>query len=303
MGGGGKGPRLVPRRGTSLRYLAFNLPDLPTDWYLRHARGTGLIADKQVVRFFLPGYARWSGADFVSVVYPDEQVRDLPAVDAIATERSGRTVAVEHSILQPFPGQKESLHERLEKVFEPLKQKAVPGRNIMLTVPSDSVKRGQDWGRVAAEVDAWFERVRASFPYGWSFHTIPTDCEVHIWAECVSMNGNSGVVSIMYSRPKMDSEFVDVVTMALERKGRKLVSASADRGILLFQREWAAYSIPRLSEIISSLTSRFPDIQKVDEIWLADSWFYTRYGYINFDGVWPPTWASSPHFRSDTAGW
>jgi hypothetical protein len=69
----------------------------------------------------------------------------------------------------------------------------------------------------------------------------------------------------------------------------------------MFQREWAAYSISRLESIIRSLTPQFPDIWNVDEIWLADSWFFDRYGYVSFQGVWPEDWASSAFFHSDSA--
>jgi hypothetical protein len=256
-----------------------------------------LIADKDVVRFFLDGYAKWSGVLFASVDYPDEHVRHLPAVDAVATDESGRTIAIEHTILEPFPGQKESLNERLEKVFEPLKKRSVPGRNIMLTVPDDSVQRGQKWALVAGAIEGWFESVRATFPFGWSYHLIPIDSGVHIRAECVPMEGEHGVVSIMYSRPRMDNEFVDAVIRSVDRKVAKLVMANADRRILLLQREWAAYSIARLENIIGSLTPRFPDLSRVDQIWLADSWFHARYGFIRFEGVWPAPWASSAQFR------
>ena len=102
-----------------------------------------MITDKQIVKLFLSGYAKATGSAFGEPVHPDEVLRDRPAVDAMATDEFGRTVAVEHTILQPFPGQKEALHERLEKVFDPLKRQPVPGRKIMVKLGRGSLKRSR----------------------------------------------------------------------------------------------------------------------------------------------------------------
>jgi hypothetical protein len=259
-----------------------------------------MITDKDVVRLFLSGYAKATGTEFVRIDPTDERVRKRPAVDAVATDKFGRAVAIEHTVLQPFPGQKKALQGTLEKVFEPLKRQPVPGRNIMITVPDYSVRGCRAKAQLAAEVRTWFERAKKSFPYGWSYHVIPVlDTEVHMVVECVEMEGDRGVISIMYAHPRMKEQFGEAVLRSLEKKIHKLVDAGADRRILLFQREWLTYSERDLDGALDSLAPRFPSLGQVDEVWLADSVFVKRRGYIEFQRVRPAERSSSASFRTD----
>ena len=259
-----------------------------------------MITDKQIVKLFLSGYAKATGSAFGEPVHPDEVLRDRPAVDAMATDEFGRTVAVEHTILQPFPGQNEALHERLEKVFDPLKRQPVPGRKIMITVADNSVKRGQTWARVAEAVENWFQGAKKSFPLGWSYHLIPMfDSELQMVITCKPMDGDRGVISIMYAHPRMKEQFVDAVVRSVERKIGKLIKTKADRKILLFQREWLAYSDQDLCGVLDSLAPRFPGLAQVDEIWIVDSVFRKREGFLGFDRVRPAEWSSSASFEMD----
>ena len=257
-----------------------------------------MITDKDVVRLFLSGYAKATGTGFVRIDPTDERVRNRPAVDAVATDKFGKAVAVEHTVLQPFPGQKKALQGTLEKVFEPLKRQPVPGRNIMITVPDYSVRGRRVKAQLAAEVRTWFEGAKKSFPHGWSYHVIPVlDTEVHMVVERVEMDADRGVISIMYAHPRMKEQFGEAVLRSLEKKIQKLVDAVADRKILLFQREWLAYSKRHLDGALDLLAPRFPGLGQVDEIWLVDSVFLKRHGYLEFQRVRPAEWSSSASFR------
>ena len=90
----------------------------------------------------------------------------------------------------------------------------------------------------------------------------------------------------------MGEEFTDAVASALERKLEKLTTAEAERRILLFEKEWGAYSSSQLARVLGSLTERYPALAKVDEVWLADTWFRAREGYVDFDRVLPAQSAS-----------
>jgi hypothetical protein len=259
-----------------------------------------MMSDKQIVRLFLSGYAKSTGVAFGEPNHPDEVDRNRCAVDAVATDELGRTVAIEHTILQPFPGQIGTLRARLEKVFEPLKRRPVPRQNIMITAPDDFVERGQDWARVAEVVGNWFEGAKNSFPPGWSYHAIPVlGSELHLVIERVAMNGDRGVISIMYAHPRMKEQFAEAVVHSVEQKIGKLVKTGADRRILLFQREWLAYSVRDLGGVLDSLAPRFPELAQVDEIWLVDSVFRERDGYLEFHRVRPAEWSPSASFSMD----
>jgi hypothetical protein len=128
--------------------------------------------DKKLVALFLRCYASQTNADFVKILIPDETERNKQAVDAVATDQRGTRVAVEHTVLQPFPGQKQELHGPLAKVFEPIQKETAPERYILLEVGEDSIGTGQDWKTAGAAVKQWFNEAKASFPEGWPEHTI-----------------------------------------------------------------------------------------------------------------------------------
>lgn len=258
-----------------------------------------MTKDKQIVRLFLSGYAKKAGAAFPDIVYQDEVVRDRPAVDAIATDEFGSRLAIEHTILQPFPRQKENLNRSLERVFGPLKRQAVPGRNICVTVPDYSIKQGQNWGRAAEALRGWFEGAKSSFPLGWSYHIVVVAelrLEIHMVGHCKAVGEQHSCVSVMYWHPQMEEQFADAVAQSVERKVGKLVRTRADRRILLFERECATYSYGRLEIVISSLVPRFPELERVDEIWLADSLLWEGYGEVDFHRVRPEQSGSSGFF-------
>lgn len=257
--------------------------------------------DKRVVDLFLAGYAKWADITFVNVHRPDETIRDRKAVDAIGTDLSGKRHGVEHTILPPFSGQKEALSGPLARVFEPLTGRPVPGCHIWVKVPDNCIKIGQDWSLAATAVASYFEGAKENFPIGWSDHTIPgTDPEIPMTVNCQAIEGYPGSVSVTYVHPGMEKEFADAVKHSVTRKLGKLIAARSDRRILLFEKEWLAYSPWQLADVINSLLPQFPDLARVDEVWLAETVFLARDGYINFHGAWPEgNWLSSAFFRTD----
>lgn len=211
-------------------------------------------------------------------------------------------VAVEHTILQPFPKQKERLHGVLAKVFEPVQRETIPGRCILLEVAEDSIGPGHDWERVGAAVKECFNKGKSSFPEGWSEHGISgLRCENRAYVLCQSVRGCSGRTAITYVHADMEKHLIQTVRDSLADKVGKLASAAADKRILLFQKEWPVYSHYRLGSVIESVQSDFPELRKVDEIWLADTYSCCRGGRVTFFETWPrrtrsrlPLWAECP---------
>ncbi|MGA9055839.1 MAG: hypothetical protein WB763_04940 [Terriglobia bacterium] len=258
--------------------------------------------DKKMVTLFLHSYASQTMTLFIKILFPDEAERKMPAVDAIAIDSRETRVALEHTILQPFPEQKHKLHGALAKVFEPIKEETIPGRHILLEVAEDSIGTGQDWKKAGAAVRQWFNEAKASFVEGWSEHTIPgLPCGTRAYVLCQNIKGYSGPTGVTYVHADMEKHFIQAVRESLASKLSKLVDAEADKRILLFQKEWPVYSHYRLGRVLESIESDFPLLAKVDEIWLADTSLCCRGGRVTFFEVWPrtsvsrlPLWAECP---------
>src|ERR1700722_5412903 len=95
------------------------------------------------IKLFLSAYedGSWANADMTK---PDAIERKNPAVDQLATRKSdGRTVAVEHTIIEPFVGDKEDF-AAFEAAFLAIEQDTtlvVPGRWLEVFVPVGALRK------------------------------------------------------------------------------------------------------------------------------------------------------------------
>ena len=86
----------------------------------RVAGELGDKTDKRIVEVFVINeLSRVRGEAFTVTEWPDQTRRDREAVEAIATGTSGATVAIEHTLLQDFPGERGDA-ARLRKAIVPL---------------------------------------------------------------------------------------------------------------------------------------------------------------------------------------
>ncbi|MGH9929454.1 MAG: hypothetical protein ACREA9_09515, partial [Pyrinomonadaceae bacterium] len=126
--------------------------------------------DIKLVRLFLNQLNSDRAADYAITEQPDQTDRRNKAVEAIATDGSGNSIAIEHTLIQPFIGDKADAQPLL-KVFAPLeadKAFVLPEHEIMVFVPVGGVQKGMKWDSLTAEIQVWFQNMKASLPEGTS---------------------------------------------------------------------------------------------------------------------------------------
>ena len=131
--------------------------------------------DIQLVRLFLSLYQDSAGNSYRLAERPDVVERNAPAIEAVACDAHGHRLAVEHTLIQPFDGQKSDDLPFL-KGFERLRlddSLRVPDRLIEVIPPAFAIPRGFDWDTVGRTVHDWFRDARLTFGNGESWHTIP----------------------------------------------------------------------------------------------------------------------------------
>ena len=92
------------------------------------------ITDDDLIKLFLSAYERGSWAD-ARHTKPDSIVRTMQAVDQLATRKSDdKTLAIEHTIIEPFVGEKEdfAFFEAAFLEIETDKSLLVPGRWVFV---------------------------------------------------------------------------------------------------------------------------------------------------------------------------
>ena len=96
-------------------------------------------------------------------------------IEILATGLDGRTLAIEHTLIQPFVGDKEDFaHFRRSFLrIEEDQSLVIPERIIYLDVPIGALEKGYPWEPVVKAVHEWLEVNRLLLPKGRSQHKCP----------------------------------------------------------------------------------------------------------------------------------
>lgn len=234
--------------------------------------------DRELVSIFVSEYNRAYGTTYGNPEFPEDQRRNTKEVEAIFTDVAGRRLAIEHTLIQPFVGEREDAFGAFEKVFEPLERDLslpVPDYHIRLAVPAFSVPKGSDWNKVTQIVRDWFIRERHTFPENFSRQSIPDlPFPLTLLVQKLHLPGDAGTLTL--ARTDMPDTFQEVMQKALSDKAPKLAGATADRRILLLEQNVPIPGIVEFEEAIEATSPGCNGFEKIDEIWVVDSVAWKR---------------------------
>lgn len=263
---------------------------------------TKLRRENVFIERFLSAYEdfSWSKA---AIQWLDEEKDG--AVEALATRPDGRTLAVEHTIIEPFSAEKEDF-AFFSKAFLDIERDSslvVPERWIETLVPV-GILRGQrkpaDRAAMVQGVHDWLRANRLGLPGGFSEHKVPIrvsggrSYEIQIYVRVTPIPGKG---SLTVRRQQMEDTLNDVIQRALVRKLPKLVQTKADKHVLILERQHMNLFPSRILQEIEAQRSRFPELASVDEIWILETMFYDREGYLRFERFQNNNLESSLDFR------
>jgi hypothetical protein len=245
--------------------------------------------DKTLIGDFLRGYNEYIPDTYQIATLPDELERQASACDAVAQNAAGRTLAIEHTLLQPFVGEKGDTQPFL-RVFARLEQDEtlrVPNRSIYVCVPVGAVPKGAEWDEAGIAIERWLRQNRLSIPDGQSAHSVPgLSFQLSLKIHKTPVSNREG--RILVGRSLMKDDFPEVVKIALGAKLPKLIGTQADTHILLLELD----NIPRhpaeVTEVILSLQPEMPGLEHIDAIWCAQTVSWETQGGVDFYRVWPP---------------
>lgn len=126
------------------------------------------------IKLFLSAYEHGSWAD-ADLAKPDAVDRTNPAVDQLATRKSdGKTLAVEHTIIEPFVGDKQdfAFFGAAFLGIEKDESLVVPGRWIEVFVPVGTLRNQPQVTRdaIVRSVHAWIKSNRLALADGTAQH-------------------------------------------------------------------------------------------------------------------------------------
>ena len=226
----------------------------------------------------------WKGASLDWV----EETQD-GAVEVVAARPDGQRLALEHTLIQPFVG------ERLDSVafiraFGPIEKNpalVLPGRNLFVDIPVNAIPNGYNWEEVGSDLLTWLMANHAGVPKNFeAVHAVPVcsnssnrPLQLNITLRTMSVPATG---SCFISREGIPEDLGTVVEKALRTKIPKLVRTAADKRILLLETEQPGLGDGRIYEEVRNLAPEFSDLAKVDEIWFANTAGRVSEGWIVF---------------------
>jgi hypothetical protein len=250
------------------------------------------------IRLFVSAYENGSWADALHQ-QPDKIERTKPAVDWLAKRKSdGETLAIEHTIIEPFAGEKADFAS-FEAAFLEIERDTsllVPGRWIQVFVPVGALqnqpKVAREW--IVRSVHAWIKANRLVLADGISEHRCmitgipgkpPFNICLNLRVDPLQTGRSAEAGSLHVRRQQVEDNLDAVIEKALRKKLPKLVNTTADKRILLLERQHMNLYPDRMLDEIKKRSSSFPELVHVDEIWIIEAMFYgTAFGgtYVRF---------------------
>src|SRR5258707_12769193 len=129
-------------------------------------------ADKKTIGIWLECYNGIKGTTYCVESYPDECDRNTASIDAMCKDSSGKTLGVEHTRIEAFPGEMTD-NARFMQVFGVLeKNPSLAEVGFMTTASIDvgSVPKRISWKTLSSDVAAFVQR--NTFGLGEGAHTL-----------------------------------------------------------------------------------------------------------------------------------
>lgn len=239
--------------------------------------------DQKLVALFLPEYNKATGGTYEVKDWPDQS-----DIEAIALDQSGSRLAIEHTLIQPFVGEKDDAQPFLA-AFSRLEQDRalrVPEYDIAVWVPIGSIPKGVKWDYVGVKVREWLLVNKETLPVRRSQQQIPgLPFDLIIVADKIELPGHPGSLSL--GRYGMPNTFAEVVRKALCTKLPKLISTQAEKRILLLEKDNLPHGYVEIALSIESMEAEFPDLRHIDQIYVVNTVAWETENVLFFYAVWP----------------
>jgi hypothetical protein len=237
------------------------------------------------IRPFLSAYEGGSWTDALHL-QPDRIERTKQAVDWLAKRDSdGKTLAIEHTIIEPFIGEKADLASFVAAFLEIERDASllVPGRWIRVFVPAGVLQNQRKkvvQNAIVQSVSRWIKSNRLVLADGISQHRCaipgipgkPTfDITLNLKVVPLQHGPAAKAGSLNVRRQQVVDNLDAVIEKALRKKLAKLVNTAADKRILLLERQHMNLYPERILHEIENRRASFPDLARVDEIWIIET--------------------------------
>jgi hypothetical protein len=252
----------------------------------------------RLLAFFVSAYEEnsWVGA---TLDFPDRDIRNKKAVDLTASRSDGKTLAIEHTLLQPSVGYKNE-KAAFQKTFKEIiddESLIISGRNIEVTLPIGSLDgRTRYKEEIVDAIHNWLTLHLPELVVSELRQRSEHGCSIRIASDRIVPDIRLSVFISERFPPQRSKEgyftfgmqgnndFPEVMHKALKDKLDKLVATDVSKWILMFEREEFRFDP---DQIITEFARQKPDVSDKLEIWIMEKVLHTpeqgNFGFEGFD--------------------
>lgn len=239
--------------------------------------------EQVLIRLFVSAYENfaWAGSKIDPL---DEQKDGAP--EALITRADGQTMAIEHTLIEPFGGEITDLI-RFEPAFRRIKDDeslAVPYTGITVYVPVGILdgQKPEKQDVIVKAIHSWIANNRLSLREGEHRYQcdVPGRPPVPLTVKRNKCGLPHGILTL--GRQQVTNDLDKVIERALRTKLDKLVKTEANRHLLFLERNRFNFFPDLIFAEIERQRPNFPQLQKVDEIGHVETIFYED-GYLFFE--------------------
>ncbi|HYK38292.1 hypothetical protein [Alloacidobacterium sp.] len=245
--------------------------------------------EQDLIRLFVSAYENfaWAASDIKRL---DEE-KDS-AIEALVKRTDGLTMAIEHTLIEPFIGDRSDLakfeRQAIRRRIEDDKSLAVPNTGIKIFVPVGIFDGQKPANRdvIVESIYCWIVNHRLHLREGMHQYLcdVPGMPPVTLTVE----RNRFGLPRpypgyVLVGRQQVTNDLHKVIKNALEKKLPKLVKEKADRHVLLLERDEFNFFPDLIFNEIERQRSNFLLLENVDEIWHVETIFYKQGGHVYFE--------------------
>ncbi len=249
---------------------------------------TTRYTDKTVIEYWLQLFNRKTGSTYTVTNYPDKD-SSKKNIDAICCDASGNTLAIEHTLIEPFEGEKAD-RDRFLRTLGTLEDHPTllqPGYMLFVSQPVGSIPTGIQWDEVPQELLKQLPSILPTLPEGNRSVVIQHSNWKLDMCIAKSRINPDDVGKFFTARNYPGDPGYKLVLRALEDKIPKLAASKADKKILLLEKD----SVVGTTEDQFRQLPNTPEIQallsSINEIWSVITAVLASEDKIFTSQIWP----------------
>ena len=224
-------------------------------------------ADKRAIGIWLDCYNKLNGTGFHVDSYPDEYERNTESIDALCRDSDGKTLGLEHTRVEAFPGEMTDNARFMEVLgrFEKDPDLAEIGVQTSASIEVGAIPKGISWETLGSHLGTFLKEHIIGLGLGshaliflQDSVSIPLRIEKRPY-----LTGQPGAFLVARHWPSKSNE--STLRKAFEEKLPKLKASRADRKILLLEQNSVAGSVS--SDLAKYFASHGLPKWMPDEMW------------------------------------